>query len=86
MLMTISTSPAPLAIALVVSNALVSVVEDPSGKPITVHTLTSGVSFNTSWAVATQAGFTQTEANLYAFASSANLTISSFRASALSSV
>ena len=41
MLITISISSAPLAIASFVSNALTALVLAPKGNPITVHTLTS---------------------------------------------
>ena len=72
--------------AILASYAFTSDDEAPSGNPITVHTFTSGVSFNTSCAVFTHAGFTHTEANLYSFASCANLTISSCVAFAFSNV
>ncbi len=59
-LMTISTSSAPLLMASVVSNAFVSDVFAPKGNPITVHTAT-GSPCNCSFASATHAGLMQTE-------------------------
>lgn len=55
-----STSTAPLATAFFVSKAFSSDVFAPSGKPITVHTLTSE-SFNSSAAYSTHVGFKHTE-------------------------
>ena len=67
-LITISTSSAPLAIASRVSAAFINEVFAPSGKPITVQTLTILPSKSLA-ARATFTGLTQTEAKLYSFAS-----------------
>ena len=84
-LITISTSSAPFSIAFFVSNAFVSGVVAPKGKPITVQTFTSDPS-KSSLAYFTQVGFTHTEAKLYSFASSHNTFICSFVASAFNNV
>jgi len=66
-----STSVAPFAIASFVSNAFVSVVLAPSGKPMTVQTSIS-VPFSSLAANSTHVGLTQTEANWCVLASSIN--------------
>ena len=76
-LMTMSTSVAPFEMASFVSNAFVSDVVAPRGNPITVQTSTP-VPFSSSAASLTQVGFTQTEANLYSFASFISCKISAF--------
>ena len=64
-----SISLAPFFIASSVSKTFTSFVLAPSGKPITVQTLTS-VPFKLSAHFLTHTGFTQTEKKLYSLASS----------------
>ena len=71
-LMTISISSAPFSIASFVSNAFTSLVEAPSGKPMTVHTLTDDPSSSVD-AVFTQVGLTHTDAKEYFSPSSQSL-------------
>lgn len=59
MLMTISTSSAPLAMASLVSKALTAVVLAPKGKPMTVHTFTP-LPLSSCAASATWQGLTHT--------------------------
>jgi hypothetical protein len=80
-----STSSAPFSIAFFVSNAFVSGVFAPRGKPITVQTFTS-VPCNNSLAYFTHVGFTHTEAKLYSFASLQSFSICSFVVYGLSKV
>ncbi|MPN60020.1 hypothetical protein SDC9_207743 [bioreactor metagenome] len=61
MLMTISTSAAPSSIAWRVSKALVALTLAPSGKPITVQTLTAEPLSRSAHRLTLQ-GFTHTEA------------------------
>ena len=84
-LITISISSAPLAIASLASKALTAEVDAPKGKPITVQTLTE-LSLSNSAAVLTQVGLTQTLANSYFLASSIKERICSLLASAFSKV
>ena len=68
---TMSISCAPLAIASIVSIALINEVFAPSGNPITVHTFTP-VPLSFSAAYFTWVGLKHTEANLYSIASLQN--------------
>ncbi|CRG03242.1 Uncharacterised protein [Streptococcus pneumoniae] len=75
-LITISISLAPFSMAFFVSNAFTSLVDAPSGKPMTVHTNTS-VPFNCSAEYSTCVGLTQIDLKPYSLASLIILSICS---------
>ena len=80
MLITMSISSAPSAIATPVSKDFTSVALAPKGKPTTVHTLTLDPASSTA-AAGTQNGFTHTLAKPYCRASAHNLRMSATVAS-----
>ena len=84
-LMTMSISRAPSRSARRVSRTFTSVVAAPSGKPMTEATATS-VPARFSYARRTQAGFTQTAAKPYCFASAQRRSMSALVAAGSRSV